>query len=357
VPDIKLRPDFAAGISSPSQQAVARCGAIVRSLMGNESWRNLYFGLRDFRRAYTVLRHELKAQIEALKERETPVEEEILEDFFVQYATYGADEAYSEHDLMQSLMAHAMARLADVVDAHTQSDNQQRLEDITAAEAERKQLPVPLGFHRHIAPNGHLLGRDKPLTLLGYEPVLVWLIRKVLAAADAQVIIHLTTKKLAPADFGARLISVAREHWQEQARSFRSLAIMAGKHIYEKLGTVPDLLICDDLAAAAPPGLALRPPSARSGDSSHALWQWAHKQGMAQIGCLPLEDTEIPDLQTPAFEQLRSFTHLVPVYVAEHPLEPSQWRITVGFQADVFNVAKKEIEACRPQTVLVSGVT
>jgi len=97
-------------------------------------------------------------------------------------------------------------------------------------------------------------------------------------------------------------------------------------HVADRLSCQPDLLVVDNLAPAYTKGFIGRAPEASAGDAHKRIRKWCDNAGCALLGGVPLEDGDF-DIRAPQFEQLRTFTDLVPVTATR---EGDGYRIVVG---------------------------
>lgn len=349
-----LRPDEAASIvkaikeeldpdMTEEQRAVSQASKDAARLMAKEEYRRLSGAMIAFRQSYAVAYRELQR----LMEKEEGLHP-MTEDVIIGAAMYEASKPFDENRLMQGVVDVVLPWLADVVDTHIEVEAGEQLKAKIEAEEARKARPVPIGLKHTQEQDAPGLDRDRPLVLVGWGKALLWLIdqicNNVLIAKEGQLYTVIRFMETPPksADQHRRLIRLGRSAWAGCADSQNALARCMGEYVADKLSYQPDLLIADNLAPCYTKGFIGRPDAASAGDANKTLSKWCKQAGAALIGCVPTETPEVPDIRGGEFEQLRTFTNLRAVTLADAG-DDSMYRIVVGNQAAVFDVPKDTI--------------
>ena len=343
---------------TPEQRAIKEAGEVADELLAVEG--EIFDAVQTMialRRGYAIAYREYldllakkREEMEFKGETLTPM----IEDFLVQYAMYESSKAFSEHQFMNAMINIGLRWLTDVIDRHTQQEQQERKEAYERAEEQRRKRPVPIGFRHSPQQEAPYLDKSRTLVLTGWSNALLWLVENVVCAnvlgtvcgADEggafQIVRFMRTSPKSK-DQDRQLIRLGANNWKGCGDSVKKLARTMGEFVADKLSSRPDLLIVDDLAWAYTLGFVGRPEAAVAGDAQRQLRKWCDQAGCALLGLVPFPDSATPDVTAPEWEQLRTFTHLRPVRV-EHADE-TKYRLVVGNDAAVFEVEKTTLDS------------
>lgn len=351
---------------TPEQEAIEACGNAAKALLAKPTIDRCLASMVAFRRAYAVayrdLAEELETEIAAAIAAERPLPPNIT-DFLIHYAMYEAAKPFSEHTLMQSIVRDVLPWLAGVVDRHTEVEETEDRKEREEQESLRRARVLPIGWS-HVPGGEAGLGRDRSLVLVGWRPAVLWVIDKivnsVLAARDKQTFTVIRFSETSPRDgASSQLVRIGGNAWRHCCNSFKTLAAVMGEYVAEKLSQPPDLLVCDSLPATVRDALISipRPPGAAAGDGERCFRKWCNGVGAGFVGGIGCDDKEVVDITQPAYEQLRTFTHLRTVRVLEEhkTLDAGKYRIVVGDFAEVFDVDKAILDSYDYGTILVPG--
>jgi hypothetical protein len=125
-----------------------------------------------------------------------------------------------------------------------------------------------------------------------------------------------------------------------------------GEHVADRLPQLPDLMVCDNLVPAYTKSFTGRPEGATAGDAHHQFAKWCQRGDVAFLGGIPLGSREAPDVSGPAYEQLRTFSHLRVLQVEEVPED--QYRIEIVKMGTAFTVPKATLDGYGIPTILTS---
>jgi hypothetical protein len=257
--------------------------------------------------------------------------------------------------VMQNFINVTLPWLADVIDACSEHDYQAELERRREAEAARGARPVPIGFKHSLQLDAPALGRDRSLVLVGWRPALMWLFDQAMNAAlvanDLQVYTVIRFMETAPRDkeVQPRLCRLGANAWKSCANTNDSLIAMLEKHVDERLTANPDLLMIDDLAQCYSASFVGRPAAANAGDANRMISKWCREHFCAVIGGLPQDEPGTPDISGQEYEQLKQFTWLRALHVAQ---EGDHYHLSVA-NATEFRVPCDVIDAYRSSNIIV----
>ena len=312
--------------SDDETTALQAAQAQSTSFMGDEGFASVYLAMVAFRRAYAVAYRELQEHLQKQSDLHP-----MTEDLLIQSAMHTAAQPFDEKELVQGFVETVLPWTLKVLERHSSAAAAEREAALMAAEKERRSLPIPLSFMIDGEDDAPGLSRDRSLTLLGEEPVLLWLVdqwlNELLAQrkGDVLVVARLSVKAPRPGEQHAHYIKLAPNEWAECCNDKKRLAAF-GRHLLDQLPRNPDLLICDNLAAAYTAGYVGRPDPAKAGDANKLLFRLCKDLGAGMIGLVPAREGEW-ECSHPSFEQLRTFSTLRPVL--KHEIEPGKWRISI----------------------------
>jgi hypothetical protein len=250
-------------------------------------------------------------------------------DFAAQYAMFRAGKPFSEHELMRALIDVVLPWLTEVVDSHTESDENQ----LAAEEAERRRAPVPLPFPHTIfkdATAGHELDRKQSLVLVGVRPAVRYLLDRILASFDESPQYVIVLRDHTDDDLSSHRLVFPKAVWKDFGVNDR--AVLKFLSVALPLFSRPlDVLVCDDLAAAGGGGFTWRTPAAKAGDAHRNIRKMcnAHGAGFIAGTFVSAENSteHVPDISGPDYEQLRTFATLRPVGYRK---DGDEYILTVG---------------------------
>lgn len=332
------------------QRVMRTCGAWLKVLIREPELRTLVGAMTAFRQAYAVTYRELYETLQRLTDKfraEQLTVPPALADFVVQYAMYQASKPFSEHQLMHAIRADVLPFLVDTIDRHVAAERTEQQEDDRAREETRRAMAIPIGFAHTPLQEIDGLVRDRSLILVGWRNAVSWLLDKACETASTaelpSVVIRLlmSNRGAEPAAQKKHMIRLAGTIWKGCANTERSLALLMGTHVADRLDALPDLLVCDDLSLAYSAGFIGRPPAANAGDAHRRLRKWCDGQGAAFLGALPLDQQELPEFSG-EYEQLKTFTHLRPVHV--DATRENHYRLTIGNCPDTIDVSRDVLD-------------
>lgn len=299
------------------------------------------------RRAYSVAVHEMIAAI-----GEGGEDEAALLDFALQYAMHRASQPFDEREMLHTAITEVFPWFAHLSNQRIQAQKERELAEGPEREARRKASPVPIGIYTDDVQSHPHLNREKSLVLVGWRPA-VWFLAH-LAYADAtnqnQRTLHFASDANPKPALGPML---AEKKWYGAAGSGKKFeALMKG--VLGEFNVIAwDLLVFDDLTKASVAGFVGQDPAAVAGNTQKHIRSWATKQGAAVVACLP-QDEMVTDITGPAYEQLKTFSHLRQVVTT---LKDNYYEIAVG-TAEPLYVAVDVIDAyakARSKLILPAG--
>lgn len=310
---------------TPEQSAVIEAGGAAVRLIADPRYRQAHAAMIAFRQGYAVAYRELQTLLAAEPAGAVP---EMTESLLVDSAAWEASKPFSEHTLMRGMIETVLPWMATAVDAHSARDERAIRQEREEDEQARRVRPVPIGLDWVGLPGGlesgdaggPELGRDRGLVLAGWKPALLWLADRATAAALAGTPAATVVRFFAAAphrEASRHLVRLARKQWEGCCNDNNGLARAMGRHAYQQLPAPPDLLVCDDMAAAYTRSYLGRPTGATAGDAHKKFSRWCGEAGCAFLGLVPRDDREPFEVRTPEFEQLRTFAHLRRVDVAD----------------------------------------
>jgi len=326
---------------SAEERAMLLARAFCQGLLKeNEEARQLAGCLIATRRMYAVFYRRLQELLDT--RAGCPP---LAEDYFVQSLMHQAAQPFNEQDLMQGFVDTVLPYIATVVDVHLTADARAEREAREAAEVARQGKPVPLGFRVDPESASPDLSRQRSLVLAGPADAVAFVLEQIVthALAGGMQVVRFLEQPPQGRDQHARLARVAPNWWRGCANSPRGLALVMGEQVQDKQAQLVDLLVCDNLALAHTAGYVGRPPAASAGDAHKVLRKWCDRGGAALLGAVPLASDDDPDLRTPEFEQLRTFTDLRGVTVRHQAddLAEGHVRIRVGASLHHWDVPRE----------------
>lgn len=298
----------------PATRKALVLGAKMKDALKSQRIQDAFNIMLGCRQAYIAGYRELTEAGEDMQ-----LESEVF-DAIVQVIQGASSKPFSEHQLMDTLMATTLPSLANLVDRHADQDVIELQKIREQVKEERKNDNIPFIYSVNTeAPE--TLSRSKSLTLVAH--------REAANALANLVVRHVREKRpdlrimlLCDGPSQAETIGkdlcvpfVSAEHWrgignkrkdaQQNLEKFSLLLDM-------KEG--PDLMICMDLAAVFTAGFTGRPAEANAGDGHRTLWEFCRAHQCALLGFVSHTDTRleefVPDTSNSFFEQLRLFSQL-----------------------------------------------
>lgn len=341
--------------STPEQKAIKEASVEANKLMKDEAILAAVKSLITFRRGYTIVYTELQNMIASKGENVNPM----VEDFLVQYAMYEASKPFNEHQFMQGMIGVVMPYMAEIVDKHSAAEKQQQLDDRYVADEARRKLSIPIGFNCVLGKKDHSLERERSLILTGWRNALLWLVDRIIEEINEFMVIRFMLQAPKIKEQQSNLIRLGPNQWEGCADTQKKLALCMGTYVADKLSSQPDLLIIDDLGHTFTAGFIGRPFAANAGDAHKHLRRWCNEAGSGLIGLIPFDDQVVPDLSTPEWEQLRTFTYLrgITVQASAKDLPPNKYRIIIGNHLAIFDVDKTILDNYgHGKIILPSGI-
>lgn len=343
------------------QEAFARAASWANKLQTKANYRAALATLIAARQLYAVVYTELQQLLEkeGADQPEWARPHPLTEDLFIQAAMHKASQPFSEHDLFQGMASVVMPYLAEVIDRHTEEDEKTAKLQQEEMEKERRARGIPIGFLVDVTDEQAVIDRQRPLTLVGWSSAVYWVLHEITRTVcqhDDQFVyqvIHFVDGQIRPGDSHARLLRVGRSLWEGCADNRNRMPTVMAV-LLDKLTTPPDLIVCDNLAAAYTRGFLGRPHSANAGDGNKGISRWCKEAGCALLGGVPLDEEANPDVSHPCYEQLRTFTKLRPVLTEN--LADGKIRIRVGRSTHYWDVDRSELDAVAPRNIQTVGV-
>lgn len=308
------------------------------------------------RHVYRIARFEINRMLE--EHVDDPEVRSYVEEILVQSWSEAADQQNITASLAGTLITGLQGTVLPFVSnfqsiqRRIEQDNVKEVSE--ALEAERRETPVPLGF-AFGATLGEYLPRDKTLCLVGRPVVLEWVNASAVETALKEPhpkfkVVHLTHWARPnlierPEDIQARgSVTVPPLRWKGAADSQGKWGKFISTYA-DKLGGAVDLLVIDDIGPLYTQGLLGGRITYKANHAHKNIRRWADKEGCAVIMGLPFTedpaDEAGPDLTSPAFEQLRTFTTLRPVWTKDHEKDEGKVEVWIGKDAHHWVLSKE----------------
>lgn len=329
---------------TPGQAETENCAAAYKRLFAGPDLPPVVAAMIGLRRGYAAA-HRRLLEVVAADAAAPPG----LADFVTQFTAFQASVPFDETALVRDFAEVVVPLLADAAGRHLEGEAADREAEAREAAAARAASPVPVGFKVSAAHDSTALTRGQAVVLVGWGPAVRWLLDRACETAHADPaglgVVRLATRSAGPGGQDARMVRVAPNLWAGCADSALALVKMTSAHVAPTLPTPPDLVVCDDLAAAVTPAFAGRDRAACAGDAQRRLRAYCEASQAAFLAGLPYPDyASPPDFGGPEFDKLRTFTHLCRVTVEDRG---DAARLTVGEGAAVVDVPKDQLEADR----------
>jgi len=308
-------------------------------------------------------RHAMKkALVKEFEEMETDGIWEIIEEMFLQAATFQASKPFDEGVLFRGMRETVFPWMTRVVSEHDKKEQEERRRDIEESEKHRRENPIPLGV-KYDPVGGKLLGRTQPLVLAGWQPAVWWIIDQmvshILAANKPQLytVIRLQ-REMHAEEMQPRLLRLGGKDWRDCTSTNSSFAKLFEKRLLMQLSaTGPmDVLVCDDLALAGEShGIVGGESSRKAGHAQRQLRKFCEKMGAALIGAVVFDSKDKSVLEgigeKPEWSQLRTHTMLRAVTVEE--VNEGNYQLTLGNNCQSFDVPKELLDSRGPKRIIV----
>jgi hypothetical protein len=262
-------------------------------------------------------------------------------ELLVQTAADASQKAFDVEILFKQFQEVTMPWLKQVTEALVTADKKEQANRNAEQERIRREALVPIGFR--LAPGEpEAIHRGLPVILVGYAPAVRFLVNHAVNAAltakpetgPARLsVLHLTNRQLYPGN-NSFYCPIPRQQWHGIARTARGFVELFRVDVFERIASVPDLLVVDNLVAAA--DNSPLPFTSRAGQALKRLTDVVgQKTGTAVLAAIPFTDTKPVVLDTPHWENLKAYATLRPVYVLDEAegLEQGKRRIVVGVSA------------------------
>ena len=297
------------------------------------------------RQLYALALHDLDYRLDSGSEPYSsiaPEDRSPLKEIFISSASKQAAYPFEEKDLLAGFQDTVIPWMNEVSSDHNDAEKQLASQEFREAEVARRATTVSLGLGLEHEDEDEL-DRERSLVLVGREPVVKWVVSKILdhlldESLDFHQAVHLASAPRKIPDH--RLLEIGGKSWENCAKSNQSWDKTFTNQYLEKLTGPVDLFIVSDLGKANT-GHSFQSVASRAGDAQKRLRRWATLMGAAMVGVIPLPVT--PDLNTPEFEGLRMFTRLRAVDAETR--EDGNYDITIGRYGRIENVPKEEVDA------------
>jgi len=275
----------------------------------------------------------------------------LLKEIFISSAATQAAHPFEESDLLTGFRDTVIPWMESVSSAHNEKEARVVKEEYQAKEKERREKSISLGLGL-MPEEEDILNRDRSLILVGWSPVLSYVVAKVIdhvlsSILDFHQVIHLAKTPRQTSDH--RLLELGGKAWGNCARTNASWNKIFVTQYLEQLVAPIDLFVVSDLSAANV-GSTFQSVMSVSAEAQKRLRKWATEMGAAMIGCIPLPEQKRIDLNTPEWEKLRMFTRLR--LVTTEIRSDGNYDIIVGRAGRIENVSKDEIEVYNPSDII-----
>lgn len=330
----------------------ALSGRAQELVVSEQGIRQVVAALVASRQLYAMALHDLDYRLESSSEPYSsipPGDRSPLKEIFVSSASKQAAYPFEEKDLLDGFQDTVIPWMKEVSSAHNDAEKELASEEFREGELARRATTVSLGLGLEHEDEDEL-DRERSLVLVGREPVLKWVVNKILdhllddVCEFAQAVHLASSPRKIP---NHRLLEVGGKAWENCARSNNSWNKAFTERYLDKLTGPVDLFIVSDLGKANS-GHSFQSVASRAGDAQKRLRKWATLMGSAMIGAIPVSD--IPDLNTPEFEGLRMFTRLRAVGLETR--EDGNYDITIGRHGRIENVPKEEVDAFNTSNII-----
>lgn len=314
--------------ATPEQRASIECGKAAIAIFKEGDARRTIGAMIAIRRMYAVAYRELEDCVTAFREKvgedNAPA---VLTDFLVQLAMSQSAASFDEHTLMQGIAETLLPWLADVVDRHTAEDAKEQREEMEKVREARRNSDIPLPFRYNLFREEMSVPRAKTMVLVGWRPAVLYLLDRIAAhASKSFMTVFLTQRPPKPEDSHALLAHLGGKSWSGAANSDLTLGRFMGDFVADKLSQPTDLLLIEDLGHAYTKGFVGRDAGAAAGDAQRKLRKWCDRAEAALVGGILYDDEDF-DPRSPALEQIRTFTDMVPIHAT---MENGEYRIVLG---------------------------
>ena len=324
-------------------------------LVSNTGLRQVVGAMLASRQLYAMALHDMDVKVEALDEDE--VSKEQLQEIFISSAAKQAANPFDENELFEGVRETVLPWMEEVAKEHTALEARVKQDEFKAAEKERRETEISLGFE--YMEDVVDLNRVRTLVLAGWKPAVLWAINHVLeyvtspeafatSMAPKQVVV-LTREGGVHKD--PRVLTIGEKAWENCAHSNDGWKRIFQDSYLDKLKYPLDLFVVTDLAHARTDH-SFQSAGARAAGAQKRLRRWATQMGAAFVGGVLLDSKKLPDFNTPVWEQFRLFTYLRGVGVEVR--EDGDYDIVIGKFARFEGVPKEEVDAFASSNIITS---
>ena len=325
-----------------------------RLVVSDQGLRQLVGAMVASRQLYAMALHDLDFRLEnstSSREEITGEECSLLKEIFISSAATQAAHPFEENDLLTGFRDTVIPWMESVSSAHNEKEARVVKEEYQTKEKERREKSISLGLGL-MPEEEDILDRNRSLILVGWSPVLFYVVAKVIdhvlsSILDFHQVIHLAKTPRQTSDH--RLLELGGKAWGNCARTNASWNKIFVTQYLEQLAAPIDLFVVSDLSAANV-GSTFQSVMSVSAEAQKRLRKWANEMGAAMIGCIPFPEQKRIDLNTPEWEKLRMFTRLRLVTTEIRP--DGNYDIIVGRAGRIENVSKDEIEAYNSSDII-----
>jgi hypothetical protein len=274
------------------------------------------------RQMYMVAVIELERLIANMDEENKPHPDTI--DLLVQSAAHQASVpvGFTEDVLFVGMEKTVMPWLKYMAADHARQDAAEKRKTEEETEKRRRELPIPIGFNVG-AYNKNILARQKPVVLVGYWPAVKHLldmaVNTALTSKDGpqqfQVMRMAKQEKVSEDEAVPGLVISASKLWHNVGSSHSKVRVMfAGAN--KKLGSLVDLVVCDDLSMVyQEPGL--RHVGHCCAEGCKRLMDACKVNGSGLLAGIGWPNQSLPALGEPMWHRLGLHAILRPVRVED----------------------------------------
>jgi hypothetical protein len=338
---VSEQPDIAVSATPPD--AASRLGNKADELIKRQDIKQAVGSLIAARQLYSMARAGLEELLVAEGD-DAPS----LEEVFLHAVNQAALQPFEEAVLIRGFQETVFPWMIETYKAHTEAERATAAGERVEAERERRATAVPVGLT--VEPGVVGLPRTRTLVLYGWRPAVLCALDKIAASASeaGSLVLRLSADRrpVGPPD-GDFLVRISPNYWEGSANTTDAFHEMVALRAGAVLHTVPDLVVVDDLAEAYTSGLLGRAREARAADAQKRVRKWADKIGAAVVGGVPLLGDDVPEPSGLGWDNLKSFTTLLPVRVlpAAEGLLANHARLVVGSEfISFFDVPSSDLK-------------
>jgi len=279
-----------------------------------------------------------------------------LHEFVVSIASGSVSTAFTGTELKFTLEA-SLGWLDKVNVEHDKWEDFDSKHTHEALEQARRDrgIPLPVGINWELGAKNEL-PRSQTLVFYGWAPAVQWVLDEIAANALAfedgflYNVVRLSRNAIVDdKHIVPRYVKLSKTTWSDCCRSNTSWPQLFASSVLPKLVDPPDVVMIDDLSLAGESLSLIGSSRPRCAGSAHKRFrQWGNAMGCAVIAGLPMESNEPVAIDTPDWDQLRTFATPRLVRAVE---DGENYRIVIGNNVSEFGVPKSVLESYGSQLV------